>query len=107
MWRTTLRTLWLGLHLLLLVMLMLGYVLPVVDPRATELDPWHEHIVIGGSPSQRAAALAAHVHSLDPADASSALNSTVSRLTQKSDSVHVLSMAAHDGFTPLSLGIVG
>jgi hypothetical protein len=37
-------------------------VAPVADPRAVERDPYHLHLVIGGTPAQRAGALAHHRH---------------------------------------------
>jgi hypothetical protein len=41
----------------------LRYVLPVVDQRLIEYDPWHTHIVLGAqNPQEYAAALAHHHH---------------------------------------------
>ena len=36
-------------------------VLPLLDPHALEGDPYHEHIIVGGSPTDQARALAAHL----------------------------------------------
>jgi len=36
-------------------------VLPLLDPHALEGDPYHEHIIVGGSSTDQARALAAHL----------------------------------------------
>ena len=36
-------------------------VLPLLDPHALEGDPYHEHVIVGGSPTDQARALAAHL----------------------------------------------
>ncbi len=45
-----------------LALLAVALVLPLLDPHALEGDPYHEHIVVGGSPVDQARALAAHLH---------------------------------------------
>ena len=60
---STLATaLWLGVHLVLLVALGLGFIWPLVDAQAVERDPWHNHLVLGGTEAARSQALAAHLH---------------------------------------------
>jgi hypothetical protein len=44
----------------LLTAALLRVVLPAVDTRAIEHDPYHLHVVIGGTPVQRAEAMARH-----------------------------------------------
>lgn len=41
---------------------VLRLVLPIADTRVVERDPYHLHLVIGGTPAQRAEALAHHRH---------------------------------------------
>jgi hypothetical protein len=47
----------------LLLAIGLRYGLPIVDPGASEVDPWHTHVVIGASsPAEVARVLAYHRH---------------------------------------------
>jgi hypothetical protein len=59
-----LHIVWLGVHLLLLVTLGLGIVLPFLGSDAIGLLPWHDHVVVGGTAADRAYVLAHHHHGL-------------------------------------------
>lgn len=61
-WSTFGTALRLAVHLVLLVAFGLGFVWPLVDPQAVERDPWHDHLVLGGTEAARAQALAVHRH---------------------------------------------
>ncbi len=52
----------LGAHLALLLAFALGLALPLVDHHAVERNPWHEHVVLGGTSLDQRQALAAHRH---------------------------------------------
>lgn len=69
MWFDAIRTPATGrarsLYLALLVVLGLGFAVSLLDPHALEYDPWHTHVVVGGTAEERAKALAAHTHSRD------------------------------------------
>jgi hypothetical protein len=45
---------------LMLAALAARLLVPLLGPAAVELDPYHTHVTIGGTPRQRAAALAHH-----------------------------------------------
>lgn len=52
----------LGANLALLLAFGLGFALPLVDHHAVERNPWHEHVVLGGTALDERRALASHRH---------------------------------------------
>lgn len=52
-------------RLLVLTAVTLRVLLPALGPEAVALDPYHTHVVAGGTADERAAALAHHHHHHD------------------------------------------
>jgi hypothetical protein len=105
LWLATVRhVLWLGVHLLLLVTLGLSFVLPLVDHHAAERDPWHDHIILGGTHAQQVAALHDHTHGYEHSHSHAADSAA---LISSTNAAQVLAMTSRDGHSPLAIGFMG
>lgn len=49
-------------HLTILLALWFSFALSLIDHHAAERDPWHRHVVLGGSPGNFTQILASHRH---------------------------------------------
>jgi hypothetical protein len=105
LWLATVRhMLWLGVHLLLLVTLGLSFVLPLVDHHAAERDPWHDHIVLGGSQAQQVATLHDHSHGYEH---SHSHNTGSEAVVDATGGAHILVVSSRHEHSPLAIGLTG
>jgi hypothetical protein len=85
----------------LLTSLSLNWVLPAFDHHAAEYNPFHSHQVVGGSPAEREALLAAHHHGAGHAHDHHNPTMPAGTLAPESDTPTLVSLRSLEGVLAL------